>query len=292
MLPMALHRFYKMHGLGNDFAIFDARQTGLMLSNAQVAQLAHRQHGIGCDQLIIIGPSMRADVMMTIYNQDGGQVGACGNATRCVVALLGKSVTIETISGLLRGTPENDTPENSSPENSTSQNNIVADNQVSVDMGPPLFDWDKIPLGYAMDTLHMPVGWDQLNDPVAVNMGNPHVIFFVDDIATIDLAVIGPMIENDPLFPERVNVNIAHIAGNDIHLKVWERGAGLTLACGTGACATAVAAIRRRLVHGPVAVHLPGGQLTIDWSIGSDGNPSNVLMSGPVTHVFSGEIEI
>jgi diaminopimelate epimerase len=272
MRAMTSHQFHKMHGLGNDFVIFDARQTGLSLSSEQVAQLAHRQHGIGCDQLVIIGPSDRADVSMQIFNQDGGEVAACGNATRCVVSLIGKDVTIETKAGILSGVMKNEA--------------------VTVDMGPPTFDWDKIPLAYAMDTLHMPIGWDGLNDPAAVNMGNPHVIFFVDDIEVIDLANIGPIIEHDPVFPERVNVNIAHIAADGIHLRVWERGAGPTLACGTGACATAVAAIRRRLVSGPVTVHLPGGSLVIDWSVDDQGKAGNVSMTGPVTHVFRGEIEI
>ena len=272
MRAMVYHRFHKMHGLGNDFAIFDARETGLSLSGEQVAQLAHRQHGIGCDQLILIGPSQRADIAMTIYNQDGGEVGACGNATRCVVALMGADTSIETSAGILVGK--------------------LGGDEVTVDMGMPLFDWDKIPLGYAMDTLHMPIGWDQLNDPATVNMGNPHIIFFVEDIDTVDLATIGPIIEHDPVFPERVNVNIAHIANGEIRLRVWERGAGLTLACGTGACATAVAAIRRRFVTGPVAVHLPGGTLTIDWSIDAQGQYSHVQMTGAVTHVYSGQIEI
>lgn len=272
MRAMTLHQFHKMHGLGNDFVIFDARQTGLSLSSEQVAQLAHRQHGIGCDQLVIIGPSDRADVAMQIFNQDGGEVAACGNATRCVVSLLGKDASIQTKAGILRGT--------------------ISDNAVTVDMGQPVFDWDKIPLSYAMDTLHMPIGWDQLVDPAAVNMGNPHVVFFVDDLDAVDLGTIGPVIEHDPVFPERINVNIAHIAADGIHLRVWERGAGLTLACGTGACATTVAAIRRRLISGPVTVHLPGGRLIIDWRIDDQGKPSSVTMTGPVNHVFTGEIKI
>lgn len=266
---MAHHRFHKMHGLGNDFVIFDAREHDLSLNAQQVRALADRHLGIGCDQLIVMRPALpssHADLAMQIFNHDGSEVSACGNATRCVVALAGRDVLIETGAGLLRGT--------------------LDDGAVSIDMGLPGLEWDAIPLAYAMDTAHLPVGWENLTDPAAVSMGNPHVIFFVADSAAVDLERLGPLIEHDPLFPERVNVNIAHIADDGIHLRVWERGTGLTLACGTGACATAVAAIRRKLVAGPVQVHLPGGMLTIDWQPGS-----TVLMSGPATHVFTGEID-
>lgn len=264
---MAHYRFHKMHGLGNDFVIFDCRAHDLALTSDQARALADRHRGIGCDQLIVMRPSQNADFRMQIFNHDGGEVSACGNATRCVVALAGHDVVIETGAGLLRGQ--------------------LGDGAVTIDMGEPLLDWNAIPLAYAMDTLTMPVGWEELTDPAVVNMGNPHVIFFVGDHAAVDLARLGPLIERDPLFPERVNVNVASIAEDGIHLRVWERGAGLTLACGTGACATAVAAIRRKLVMGPVPVHLPGGTLTIDWQTGGP-----VMMTGPATHVFTGEIEI
>lgn len=267
---MATYRFHKMHGLGNDFVIFDARERDLALTADQVRALADRHLGIGCDQLIVMRPARAggtADLSMQIFNQDGSEVSACGNATRCVVALAGHDVTIETGAGLLRGT--------------------MSDGTVTIDMGQPGLEWNAIPLAYAMDTLTMPVGWENLADPAAVNMGNPHVIFFVADAHAVDLERLGPLIEHDPLFPERVNVNVAHIADGGIHLRVWERGVGLTLACGTGACATAVAAIRRKLVTGPVQVHLPGGTLTIDWQLAS-----TVLMTGPTTHVFTGEIDI
>lgn len=264
---MAQHRFHKMHGLGNDFVIFDAREHDLALSGDQARALADRHRGIGCDQLVVMRPSARADFAMQIFNQDGGEVSACGNATRCVVALAGRDVLIETGAGLLQGQP--------------------GDGEVSIDMGLPGLDWNMIPLAYPMDTLTMPVGWEDLTDPAAVSMGNPHVIFFVPDTHAVDLDRLGPIIEHDPLFPERVNVNVAHVAVDGLHLRVWERGAGLTLACGTGACATAVAAIRRKLVSGPVAVHLPGGMLTIDWQAGG-----SVRMAGPATHVFTGEIDL
>lgn len=259
-------RFHKMHGLGNDFVIFDARTHDLALTGDQARALADRHRGIGCDQLVVMRPSTNADFAMQIFNQDGSEVSACGNATRCVVALIGHDVTVETGAGLLKGR--------------------LDENAVSIDMGLPGLEWDAVPLAYPMDTLHMPVSWEDLTDPAAVNMGNPHVIFFVPDAQAVELERLGPLIEHDPLFPERVNVNVAHIAEDGIHLRVWERGAGLTLACGTGACATAVAAIRRRLVTGPVAVHLPGGTLSIDWQLGG-----SVQMAGPATHVFAGEIE-
>ena len=264
---MAQHRFHKMHGLGNDFVVFDARENDLALTGDQVRMLADRNRGIGCDQLIVMRPSSRADFAMQIFNHDGGEVSACGNATRCVVALAGRDVTIETGAGLLHGQ--------------------LGERAVTIDMGLPALEWDAIPLAYPMDTLNMPVGWEDLTDPAAVNMGNPHVIFFVADALAVELDRLGPLIEHDPLFPERVNVNVAHVAEDGIHLRVWERGVGLTLACGTGACATAVAAIRRKLVTGPVAVHLPGGALTIDWQPGG-----TVRMTGPTNHVFTGEIDL
>jgi len=264
---MVQHRFHKMHGLGNDFVIFDARKHDLALSGEQARALADRHRGIGCDQLIVMRPSQRADFFMQIFNQDGSEAAACGNATRCVVALAGRDVTIETGAGLLGGT--------------------MAVGAVTIDMGLPALEWDAIPLAYAMDTLTMPVGWEELADPVAVSMGNPHVIFFVADAHAVELDRLGPIIEHDPLFTERVNVNVAHLADDGLHLRVWERGAGLTQACGTGACATAVAAIRRKLVTGPVPVHLPGGTLIIDWQPGG-----HVQMTGPTTHVFTGEIDL
>jgi len=264
---MALHRFHKMHGLGNDFVIFDAREHDLVLSSRQVAALADRHRGIGCDQLIVMRASDHADIAMQIFNQDGGEVGACGNASRCVVALAGRDVSIATAGGLLAGR--------------------LTDGQVSIDMGLPRFNWDDIPLAYQLDTASLPLAWDVLAAPMAVNMGNPHAVFFVEEPDAIDLARLGPLIEHDPVFPERVNVNVAAIGAEGIRLRVWERGAGLTLACGTGACATAVAAIRQRRATGPVAVHLPGGTLVIDWREGE-----TVAMTGPVTHVFTGEIEL
>ena len=218
-------RFHKMHGLGNDFVILDAREGAVAMDEARARAIADRRTGVGCDQVILLEPSDVADVRMRIWNADGGEVEACGNATRCVVAARGRQATIETDGGIARGGD---------------------DGAGDVDMGAPRFGWEEIPLAYAMDTAAMPVGWEDLQEPAAVNVGNPHVVFFVDDADAVDLARLGPLIEHDPLFPERVNVNVASFEGDAIRLRVWERGAGLTLACGTGACATAVAAIRQQ----------------------------------------------
>lgn len=261
-------RFHKMHGLGNDFVVIDARATPVPIDAARARAIADRREGIGCDQLILIEPSSSADARMRIWNSDGSEVEACGNASRCVALLLGGISTVETKGGMLR---------------------LAAnDASATVDMGRPRFEWEAIPLAYAMDTAHMPVAWEDLADPAAVNVGNPHVIFFVDDTDALDLERLGPIIEHDPIFPDRVNVNVATVEGPDrIRLRVWERGAGLTRACGTGACATAVAAIRSGRVTSPATVQLPGGELVIEWAPGG-----TIRMSGPATHVFTGEAEV
>lgn len=260
--------FHKMHGLSNDFVVIDARAEGVGMTEAQARAIADRRTGIGCDQVILIEPSEQADARMRIFNANGGEVEACGNAARCVALLLGGETTIETLGGRL---------------------DLDAHGEgATVAMPTPRFDWDAIPLAYPMDTAHMPVAWEDLADPTAVNVGNPHIIFFVPHCATVDLAALGPIIENDVLFPDKINVNVATVTGNDvIRLRVWERGAGLTRACGTGACATAVAAIRRGLVASLVTVSLPGGDLQVAWTPGE-----GIRMSGPAAHVFKGEIEL
>lgn len=261
--------FLKMHGLGNDFVVFDARERALTLSAARVRALADRHTGIGCDQLIAIEPPRAdGDAFMRIWNSDGGEVAACGNATRCVAQILGGHARIETLAGLLESDAHGA--------------------GATVDMGRPAFEWEAIPLAYAMDTLAMPVGWDGLESPVAVNVGNPHAVFFVADLDSVPLGEIGQVIETDPLFPERVNVNVAQVIdAAHIRLKVWERGAGLTLACGTGACATAVAAMRRGLADRAVSVALPGGSLEIEWAA-----TGHILMSGPATASFRGDVDL
>lgn len=260
-------RFFKMHGLGNDFVVIDGRAHPVAMTPARARAIADRRTGIGCDQLILLGPSTKADAHMRILNADGSEVEACGNASRAVALLLGGTSRVETLGGIITLEARGD--------------------GACVDMGPPRFDWTDIPLAYAMDTRTMPVGWDGLDSPAAVNVGNPHVIFFVADADAVDLARLGPMIETDPLFPARINVNVASLIGdNHLKLRVWERGAGLTQACGTGACATAVAAIRAGLVAAPVRVTLPGGDLEIAWTPGQ-----SIQMTGPATLVFSGETD-
>ncbi|MCH2486480.1 MAG: diaminopimelate epimerase [Erythrobacter sp.] len=260
--------FIKMHGLGNDFVVLDARTDTLpAIEPRTAAALADRREGIGCDQLILLEPSESADFCMRIFNSDGSEVGACGNASRAVALLHGAPAQVETAGGTIALEP--------------------SAGGASVDIGEPRFEWDAIPLDYPMDTLTMPVGWGNLRDPGAANVGNPHVVFFVADTNAVALDRIGPEIETDPLFPERVNVNVAAVIDRTrILLRVWERGAGLTRACGTGACATAVVAMRRGLVEREVAVELPGGELTIAWQ--QDGR---IRMTGPATESYRGSFE-
>ncbi len=260
-------RFHKMHGLGNDFVVIDAREKPVSMTPARAMAIADRHNGIGCDQLILLEPADDADAIMRIYNPDGSLAEACGNASRAVALLIGHKAELITAGGRISVEPSAD--------------------GATVDMGIPRFDWDQIPLAYAMDTSAMPVGWEALSDPAAVNVGNPHLIFFVEDCDAVALDRLGPLIENDPLFPDRINVNVATVTGpNAIRLRVWERGAGLTLACGTGACATAVAAIKSKRATSPVQVTLPGGVLTIAWAPGQQ-----ITMTGPATYVFTGETD-
>jgi diaminopimelate epimerase len=259
--------FHKMHGLGNDFVIVDARVKGVDMTPARARAISDRHIGIGCDQLIVLEPSTRATVKMRIFNADGGEVEACGNATRCIALLMNGPASIETLAGILHTTP--------------------GDASATVTLDQPGFDWELIPLAMPMDTRDMPVAWEDLARPVAVNVGNPHLIFFVENCDVVELDRLGPTIEHDPLFPERINVNVATVVNrSQIKLRVWERGVGLTRACGTGACATAVAAIQAGLVNSPVTVSLPGGDLIIAWT---EGQP--ITMQGPATHVFTGQAD-
>ncbi len=275
MLMTGTIGFRKMNGLGNDFVVLDARAQKLALSPEVVQAIADRKEGIGCDQLIALEPSDEADLFMRIWNADGGEVGACGNAARCVAALIageqGRSqVSIGTESGVL-GAVVND------------------DGSVTIDMGAPRFAWDEIPLAAPVpDTQHVEIeGASGLTPAAMVNVGNPHCLFFVDDIDVYDLARLGPALERHPLFPDRANISLVQIIGPD-HLKVrtWERGAGLTRACGTAACASAIAAARRKLVGRKVIVTLPGGDLLIEWRE-SDGH---VLMTGPYALDYEGTL--
>ena len=260
--------FVKMHGLGNDFVVLDARRDALLpVTNDLARALADRKTGIGCDQLILLEPSGKADFRMRIFNNDGGEVESCGNASRAVAMLHGEPASIETSGGVIEVRP--------------------SENGISVDMGMPRFGWQEIPLAYAMDTAALPLAWEDLVNPFAVNVGNPHVVFFVDDVDAVELDRLGPQIEHDPVFPERVNVNVAQIVNREaILLRVWERGAGLTRACGTGACATAITAMSRGLVEREVAVTLPGGTLTIGWD-----EDQMITMTGPAAESFRGTFD-
>jgi diaminopimelate epimerase len=272
--------FLKMHGLGNDFVVLDARAADFELTPERRRTIADRRLGVGCDQLIVLErPTDReADVFMRIYNPDGGEAGACGNATRCVASVVmdernSDHVTVQTIAGLLE-----------SQKTGLGSNGLPV---ISVDMGPARLDWREIPVSQACDTNHLPLGLGPLQDPVGTNMGNPHATFFVDDADAIPLAELGPKLEHDRLFPERANIGVAQRVGEDrLRLRVWERGAGITLACGSGACAAVVAASRRGLVQRKADVVLEGGTLTIEWL--RDGH---VLMTGGIALAFKGELD-
>lgn len=261
-----LRQFHKMHGLGNDFVILDARGQPLEIAPPLAKAVADRRTGVGCDQLILLEPSIVADVKMRIWNGDGGEVQSCGNASRCVVALTGAS-RLETGGGIVHGS--------------------TLDGAVEVSLGEPKFAWDEVPINYPMDTAALPMGWGPLEKPMALSVGNPHLVFFVPDVEAIELVRLGPSIEHDPAFPERINVNVAEVRDGGLFLRTWERGAGLTLACGTGACATAVAAIKSRRVQSTVKVTMPGGSLTVAWEPGGE-----VRMIGAATYVFKGEIDL
>ena len=258
--------FHKMHGLGNDFVIVDARQQVFDVTPSLARAIADRRTGVGCDQLIVLEPSETADLKMRIWNSDGSEVESCGNATRCVIQLTG-ATTIDSDGGLLSG------------------QDLGA--EVEVAIGEPRFAWDEIPLAYPADTNPLPMAWDGLDRPFAVNVGNPHLVFFVPDAREVPLDELGPRIENDPAFPERINVNIATYVDNVLKLRTFERGAGETLACGTGACASAVAAIATKRAQSPVVVDMTGGSLTVEWGPGQP-----IRMRGGATHVFSGELDL
>lgn len=272
--------FLKMHGLGNDFVVIDARThtdlsgpDGIPVPAGRL--IADRRLGIGCDQLISIehDPEQRGDIFMRIRNPDGGEAEACGNATRCIANLImtetGQgSVAIRTLGGDLSATRD------------------AATGVVTVDMGPAYLGWNEIPVAADCDTLSLPLDIQGYDQPVGVNMGNPHAVFIVPDAEAVPLSEIGPVIESDPLFPERTNVEFVQILSRErIRMRVWERSAGITQACGSGACAALVATARRGLTERTAEVVLDGGPLTITWR--EDGH---VLMAGPVATSFTGTL--
>ncbi len=271
---MSRIEFTKMHGLGNDFVVLDARRTKLTVDPARARALADRRRGIGCDQVILLEPARNGDAQlhMRIFNADGSEVAACGNASRCIGAMLldetgTETAVIETDAGLLEA--------------------VRGKNGIAIDMGLALDDWRDIPLIEARDTLHLEIVEGPLADPVAVSVGNPHAVFFVEDAEAVPLAELGPKLEHHPLFPERTNVEVVEVqTPTRLRVRVWERGAGITQACGTGACAAAVAANRREMAERRVTIVLDGGELDIHWR--EDGH---VIMTGPVATVYSGVVD-
>jgi diaminopimelate epimerase len=270
-------RFVKMHGCGNDFVVFDERSGAFGLTATRAAAIANRRTGVGCDQFISIEPAppgSNADAFMRIRNPDGREAGACGNATRCVADLLARETgrrtqVIQTVAGNLNS-------------------EVLSDRRVQVDMGRARLDWSEIPLARPMDTLHLDLARGTVTDPAAASMGNPHATFFVREVERLNAAELGADLECDTLFPERANIGFAQILAPDrMRLRVWERGAGLTLACGSGACAAVVNAHRRGLADRRATVLVDGGELEIAWQ----GN-GHVLMTGPVATAFIGEIDV
>jgi diaminopimelate epimerase len=267
--------FLKMHGLGNDFVVIDRRHNRAAIDAVAARALADRRTGIGCDQVITLEPSRRvgAHLRMRILNADGSEAEACGNAARCIAALMhqetGKTrIGIETVAGLIEA-------------------EIDANGSITADMGPARCRWDEVPLAEAMDTDRVAIEFGPLSHPVCTNIGNPHATFFVEDADAVDLAAIGPLIERDPLFPQRVNVGVATVCNRGvIRLRVWERGAGITSACGSAACAALVAAVRRGLSGRQARIVLDGGCLDIGWR--GDGH---VLMTGPASLSFEGAFD-
>jgi diaminopimelate epimerase len=270
-------RFVKMHGCGNDFVVFDERSGAFGLTATRAAAIADRRTGVGCDQFISIEPAppgSNADAFMRIRNPDGREAGACGNATRCVADLLARETgrrtqVIQTVAGNLNS-------------------EVLSDRRVQVDMGRARLDWSEIPLARPMDTLHLDLARETVTDPAAASMGNPHATFFVRDVERLNAAELGADLECDILFPERANIGFAEILAPDrMRLRVWERGAGLTLACGSGACAAVVNAHRRGLAGRRATVLVDGGELEIAWQ-----ETGHVLMTGPVATAFIGDIDL
>jgi diaminopimelate epimerase len=269
--------FRKMNGLGNDFVVIDARKHAVALSDVQARAIADRKTGIGCDQIIVMENSSKADVRMRIWNAEGGEVESCGNASRCIADIImdengTQSATIDTKGGFLVGTR-------------------AGKLKVTIDMGKPKFDWQQIPLAEKFaDTRHIelqvgPIDAPLMHSPSVVNVGNPHCIFWVKDLDIVNLGKVGPMLENHPLFPERVNVEMAKVVSRDhVIVNVWERGAGLTKACGTAACAVMAAGHRIKIIDAHARITLPGGELFM--SINEDNG--HVIMTGPLQYDFDG----
>jgi diaminopimelate epimerase len=284
-IPTGRIAFRKMHGLGNDFVVIDRRRADIRVDGAVARALADRHKGIGCDQLIVIEEPRdpTAQAFIRIINADGSEAEACGNGTRCIARLIAEEtgssrVRLETLAGLLDA-------------------ELLADLRVAVDMGPARTGWRDIPLAREMDTLRVDLAVGNLANPVCTSIGNPHATFFVGDADAVDLARLGPLLEYDKLFPERANIGVATVRDRRrIRLRVWERGVGETLACGSAACAALVAAHRRGLTERQASVTLDGGDLDILWRPNGeqpDGEAGggHVMMTGPATFAFEGSVD-
>jgi diaminopimelate epimerase len=264
--------FIKMHGLGNDFVVLDSTKNQYNINKASIQLISNRRFGVGCDQVIEMRHSNKEDIYIKIYNADGTEAEACGNAARCIAGLLfasspKKEVSIETVAGVLKAESE--------------ENGLI-----KVDMGKPKFFWKDIPLSMNINKINFEEL--TLKNGLAINIGNPHIVFFVKDLDAVDINKIGPLIENNSLFPEKVNVEICQLKNRKkIKVLVWERGAGNTLACGSGACAALVAAYKNSLSEPQAEIVLDGGSLNITWNIGSD---EHVIMSGPIAVSFLGDL--
>jgi diaminopimelate epimerase len=273
-----MNRFAKMHGLGNDFVILDWRDDrSRKVPEAAARRLADRRLGIGCDQILVLRDCDTADLRMDILNQDGSPSGACGNGTRCVADMMMNElqqdrIQIETGGGMLAAWR-------------------AADGDIAVDMGPVKTDWQDVPLASAADTLHVPLdiaGVDASGlDAVCHSLGNPHAVVFVEDAERVDIERIGPLVETAPLFPDRVNLSVVSRRDDgSFRMRVWERGVGITMACGSGACASGVAVARRGLGQDENRIVMDGGAVTISWNR----DTSHVVMTGPVSYVATGQL--
>jgi diaminopimelate epimerase len=269
--------FLKMHGLGNDFVVFDARENALPLDGARAKAIADRHFGVGCDTVVLIRPAGAvADAGIQFFNADGSESESCFNATRCVARFLLDERGLARVKLTTKG------------------GDLVCSDAgkglVTLDMGPPRLAWQQVPLASEVDTENFPLDVGGTVLPAsALSMGNPHCVLFVSDAQKAPVAQLGPKIETLPFFPNRTNVEFAQVLDRArIRMRVWERGVGITLACGTGACATAVAAMRRGLVGRKVELVLDGGSLTIEWRETDD----HVLMTGPTATPFRGRLEL
>lgn len=263
-----------MHGLGNDFVVIDTRSGNKVFFPGLAKYITDRRLGVGCDQVVVIEDSSVADCRVLFYNFDGSESSTCGNASRCVASLIMNKnnkiqATLETKAGILQCFKK-------------------AHNLITINMGKPQFGWQDIPLAYEADTMHLPISQGRLKDPVALSMGNPHAVFFVKDVNKVPLEEYGPALETHEIFPERANISIAQIVSkNEIYLRVWERGTGETMACGSGSCAALAAAFRRKLTSNEATISLLGGKIHVQLLENGE-----ILMTGPAEEVFTGEIPI